>query len=168
MFCFFNKCSKNDVLKAYRIFAKRSLFISRIMLICFEVLMFTRGLTTNNSQLIIASIFMGIIIFYVVFNLDKIQVKNLNKKFNFNENMPDKFLFYSSYLLYERNSSGTSDIGKLMYDEIDSVYISTDVIILQAIKMNRIFILNKTQIDNSVLKKFLDYLQEQFNDRIKK
>lgn len=27
--------------------------------------------------------------------------------------------------------------------------------------------LNKTQIDTNVLKKFLDYLQEQFNGRIK-
>ncbi|MDU1412248.1 MAG: hypothetical protein E6929_05485 [Clostridium sp.] len=167
MFCFLNKCNKSDVLKAYRVLAKRSLLISRIILICFEVIMFTTGLTTNNSQLIIASIFMGVIIFYVVFNLDKIQVKNLNKKYNFNENMPDKFLFYSSYLLYEKNSSGTSDIGKLLYDEIDSVYISTDVIILQSIKMSEVLILNKTQIDTSILKKFLDYLQEQFNGRIK-
>jgi len=167
-----NKYNKDNAVEAYRIIFKKNLLLSRIVLICFPLLGIIRGIyikiNSNSSDYLIIAIFIGIVFSYMFFNLEKMRLWNLNKKFNFSDNLPDKFSFYNSYYLFEKNDVGTSKLGKLSYDEIDTVYISDNLFILKSTSNPSFSIINKDGFEVGTSDEFLNFLEDKFKDRIKR
>gem|GEM_PF-2224912 len=163
------KCEKKTVLEAYRIIARKKLLLSRIIMVCFVVLSILDGIKMkvkyDSTFTLIVAACIFVLFTYMGFNLDKLQLRSLNKKFNLNDNLPDKFSFYNSYYLFKKSDVNSSDLGKLNYDQIENVYISDNLFILKSKDM--MCIIDKDGFVEGTSDEFLDFLQEKFEDKIK-
>ncbi|MEG2289310.1 MAG: hypothetical protein RR891_00675 [Clostridium sp.] len=170
-FVILNKYNKNNMVEAYRIIFKKNLLSSRIVLSLFPSFGIVSGIymkiNSNSSIFLIAAIFISIIFSYLLFNLEKLQLTTLNKKFNLSDNLPDKFSFYNSYYLFEKNHVGTSTLGKLSYDQIDTVYISDHLFILKFTSNPSFSIINKDGFEVGTSDEFLMFLEDKFKGKIK-
>jgi len=166
-----NKYNRDNAVEAYRIIFKKNLLLKRIVLICLPAFYILKGIyrdiNSNSSSFLKTAVFIGIVCTYLCFNFEKLQLKILNKKFNFSDNLPDKFSFYNSYYLFEKNHVGTSTLGKLSYDQIDTVYISDNLFIIKSTSNPSFSIINKDGFEVGTSDEFMNFLEDKFKDRIK-
>ena len=161
-----NKYNEDTELEAYKIINKKKLVLDRLILIGGPLFGIIKGITSNNPSLLAAGIFMGVIFSYLLFNLERLQIKVLNKKFEFSENTPDKFTFFDSYYLFEKNNINLSKVGRVNYTQIDKIYISDNAYILQATNIKIISVIYKNGFELGINDEFTEFLKEKFSDKV--
>lgn len=159
-----NEYNEKNEIEAHKIINRNNLLVSRLMLIVTPILIIVYGIRTN--QYTVASIgFLGLLIFcYMIINLEKIQLKSLNKRIAYKKNKPDKFTFYDSYYSFEKNDVNSSKFGRLSYDHIKCVYITDNIYILKS--ANVVSIIYNNGFEVGIKDEFDEFLKEKLGEKI--
>ncbi len=164
-----NEYNENIMFEAYKLIYKKS-FLSRIfeilLVLFFGIVGISEKIYSDSSSSLIIAFCFGLLFLYMEFNINKIHIKRLNRKFDFTENLPDKFIFYDSYYLYEKKNINNDNFGKVNYKEISELYISKNLFVLKATHIKELCIICKDGFELGNVDEFTDFLKRQFEGKV--
>ncbi|MGL5328559.1 MAG: hypothetical protein ACRDD7_04765, partial [Peptostreptococcaceae bacterium] len=159
-----NKYDETKEIEAHKILNKYNLILWKFVLASIPIYNIYIGISMNNFTITITGILIATVFIYLGLNLAKMQFKVLDKKFDMENNKPNKFIFFDSYCVFEKNNLNSYQNGKLCYEDICKVYITNNLYILKSTNISLTMYKNGFTCGTS--NEFTEFLKEKFKDKV--
>ena len=118
----------------------------------------------ETLMLVLFGLLVVTVVMYIVFNLAKIHVRMINKKFDLKGNKPNKYTFYNSYLTMEKSTHSINCNMKINYTDMKKVYILKNIYIFESKKIA--FIVYKDEFELGDFEEFNSFLETTFKEKL--